>query len=94
MLYGRDARRRLRGRKVFRLFDFFSLFELVDHFRGHIATQHHVLNVGSVRVGILCRLGKVQRGDQAVRVNRIGEGLEQIERTEPALQKLQSLAIG
>jgi len=53
-----------------------------------------MLNIGSIRVGILGSVGKIQRCDQTIRIDGVGQRLKQLEGAQPALEQLQALAIG
>jgi hypothetical protein len=82
--YGKLARpRRLCG-----LLDFFGCF------RRRLAAQHDVLNIGSVCVGVLDSVGEIQRCNQPLRIDRVGQRLKQLERTQSAFEQLQPLTIG
>jgi hypothetical protein len=52
------------------------------------------LYIRSIGVGLLSGLGEIERGDQPLRNDRVGESLKQLERSQSAAKQLQAVAIG
>jgi hypothetical protein len=53
-----------------------------------------VLNISSVCVGFLGSVGEIQRCDQAIRIDRVGQRLKQLEGAQTAFEQLEPLTIG
>jgi hypothetical protein len=52
-----------------------------------------VLNIRGVRVGVLGSVGEIQRCDQTVRIDWVGQRLKQLKRSQSPLEQLQPLTI-
>jgi hypothetical protein len=53
-----------------------------------------MLNVGSISIRILRSVCQVQRCDQTIRVDRVGQRLKQLEGPESASEELQAMPVG
>jgi hypothetical protein len=94
MIHGSRPRHGLRCGKLARLARFCGLLDFFRFFRRGLPAQHDVLDIGSVCVGILGSASEVQRCDQTIRIDRVGQRLKQLEGAQSALEQLQPLAIG
>jgi hypothetical protein len=53
-----------------------------------------VLNIGSICIGVLGSASEIQRCDQTIRIDGVGQRLKQLEGAQSALEQLQALTIG
>jgi hypothetical protein len=63
-------------------------------FGQRLPAQHYVLNIRSIGVGVLSGLSEIERGDQPLRNDWVGESLKQLERSQASAKQLQAVAIG
>jgi hypothetical protein len=85
---------RPRCRKLPRLPRFAGLLDFFGRFRRGFSAQHDVLNIRGVRVGVLGSVGEIQRCYQAIRIDRVGQRLKQLEGAQTTFEQLEPLTVG